>query len=139
MQPNAELAAPSSLHVVTTLDAAFAGRARCLWGELDTLRGRAATFADLRQGRASRRGGRPNEGRLDSVVASGSTAARRLPRLVRYARFHGPGVASMSPEDAEVSVTRGRQMWSKATSGDFAYRETIKAHASAGPHAESQL
>ena len=26
MQPNAELAAPSSLHVVTTLDAAFAGR-----------------------------------------------------------------------------------------------------------------
>ena len=99
MQPNAELAAPSSLHVVTTLDAAFAGRARCLWGELDTFRGRAATFADLRPGRASRRGGRPNEGRLDSVVASGSTAARRLPRRVRSARFHRPGVASMSVED----------------------------------------
>ena len=139
MQPNAELAATSCRHEVEWRAEASRGYAQRLWGELDTLRGRAATFADLRQGRASRRGGCPNEGRLDSVVASGSTAARRLPRLVRYARFHGPGVASMSPEDAEVSVTRGRQMWSKATSGDFAYRETIKAHANAGPHAEFQL
>ena len=29
-------------------------------------------------------------------------------------------------------------MWSKATSGDFAYSETIKAHVSAGSDTESQ-